>query len=56
LTKKFPSCIPSTPGRITLLVVPADVPGEGFIPRPGAEVETHSDRLLAEAGFRAIAS
>ena len=43
------------PGRAVvefLPVVPAEVPQEGFIPRLEAEVETHSDRLMAEAGFR----
>ena len=46
------------PGRAVvefLPVVPAEVPVEGFIPRLEAEVETHSDRLMAEAGFRATA-
>lgn len=43
------------PGRAVvefLPVLPLDVPTEGFIPRLESEVETHSDRLMAEAGFR----
>ncbi|MBK4214744.1 1-acyl-sn-glycerol-3-phosphate acyltransferase [Paracoccus caeni] len=42
------------PGRAVvefLPVIDPDVPQEGLIPRLEAEVETHSDRLMAEAGF-----
>lgn len=44
------------PGRAVvefLPPLPADLPAEGFVPRLEAEVETHSDRLMAEAGFPA---
>lgn len=46
------------PGRAVvefLPAVPASVPAEGFLPRLEAEIESHSDRLMAEAGFRTIA-
>ncbi|WP_242626546.1 lysophospholipid acyltransferase family protein [Paracoccus sediminis] len=44
------------PGRAVVEFLPPvspEVPAEGFIPRLEAEVETHSDRLMAEAGFNA---
>lgn len=42
------------PGRAVVEFLPVigpDVPQEGLLPRLEAEVETHSDRLMAEAGF-----
>lgn len=46
------------PGRAVvefLPVIPADVPAQGFLPRLESEIETQSDRLMAEAGFAAPA-
>ncbi|WP_410219456.1 lysophospholipid acyltransferase family protein [Paracoccus sp. (in: a-proteobacteria)] len=34
-----------------LPVIGPDIPSEGFMPRLEAEIETHSDRLMAEAGL-----
>ena len=42
------------PGRAVvefLPTIPPDVPAEGFVARLEAEIESHSDRLMAEAGF-----
>ena len=42
------------PGRAVvefLPTIPPGVPAEGFVARLEAEIESHSDRLMAEAGF-----
>lgn len=42
------------PGRAVvefLPTIPPGVPAEGFVPRLEAEIESNSDRLMAEAGF-----
>lgn len=42
------------PGRAVIEFLPVigpDVPADGFMPRLQAEIETHSDRLMAEAGL-----
>lgn len=42
------------PGRAVVEFLPPigpQVPAEGFLPRLAAEIETHSDRLMAEAGL-----
>ncbi len=42
------------PGRAVVEFLPPidpTIPAEGFLPRLRAEIETHSDRLMAEAGL-----
>ena len=53
--KKSGALIPGIrPGRAVVEFLPPidpTIPAEGFLPRLRAEIETHSDRLMAEAGL-----